>query len=193
MPARQTIADCLNWLLACLLLLGLGACSTSRQVATPEIVEQDSALLSNTADEKVPPGLQPAYIYEIDGEPVNYLRDALHLEPGEHRIRVWPRDTTPRSQQMVPDLVRIAMEHIEVLELTLDVKPGYRCYFAARTNIYQTTSVIGADTHHFPPNKFVIPVLVKEVPPADNIEGAKGLGLMAITMALPALVAPAAF
>jgi hypothetical protein len=36
-------------------------------------------------------------------------------------------------------------------------------------------------------------VLVREVAPADYIEGAKGLGLMGLTMALPALIAPAAF
>ncbi len=156
-------------------------------------MQQKPGLISDTAGNKVPVGLESAYIYEIDGQPVNYLRGSLHLPPGQHRIRVWPIDTAPRSNQIVPDLARIAMEHIEVLELTIDIKPGYRYVFAASTNISRTRSVIGADTHRFPENKYVIPVLVREVPPADYAEGAMGLGLIGLTMALPALIAPAAF
>lgn len=180
-------------LVVLLLTAMLGGCTAIGTQEEPDGAEQKSGLLRNTANTKLPPGLESAYIYEIDGAAVNYLRETIHLSPGEHRLRVWPVDNAPRSNQIVPDPVRIAMENIEVLELTVEIRPGYRYVFAARTNISRTRSVIGADSHRFPDNRYVMPVLVREVAPADYIEGAKGLGLMGLTMALPALIAPAAF
>jgi len=153
---------------------------------------RESGLLTNTILNKVPSGLERAWIYEIDGEPVAYTRRTFRLPAGEHTIRVWPLDNAPRSQQKVPDQTRILREEIVVEELTINIEPGYRYYLAARTNITRTTSTIaGTETYRFNPGKFIVPVVTKEAAPADYVEGAKGLSLFFLSMAIPAAIAPA--
>lgn len=153
---------------------------------------RESGLLTNTILNKTPPGLERAWIYEIDGEPVSYTRRTFRLPVGEHRVRVWPLDNAPRSQQRVPDENRILREEILVEELTIDIEPGYRYYLAARTNITRTTStILGTETYRFKPGKFIVPVVVKEAAPADYVEGAKGMSLFFLSMAVPAVIAPA--
>jgi len=153
---------------------------------------RESGLLTNTILNKVRPGLERAWIYQIDGEPVSYTRRTFRLPIGEHTIKVWPLDNAPRSQQLVPDENRILREEIVVEALTIDIEPGYRYYLAARTNITRTTSTIeGTETYAFKPNKFVVPVVVKEAAPADYVEGAKGMSLFFLSMAVPAAIAPA--
>lgn len=153
---------------------------------------RESGLLTNTILNKVPLRLERAWIYEIDGEPVSYTRRTFRLPIGEHTIKVWPLDNAPRSQQLVPDENRILREEIVVEELTIDIEPGYRYYLGARTNITHTTStIVGTETYAFKPGKFIVPVVVKEAAPADYVEGAKGMSLFFLSMAVPAAIAPA--
>ncbi len=153
---------------------------------------RESGLVTNTILNKVPSRLERAWIYEIDGEPVSYTRRTFRLPVGEHTIKVWPLDNAPRSQQLVPDENRILREEIVVEELTIDIEPGYRYYLGARTNITRTTStIVGTETYAFKPGKFIVPVVVKEAAPADYVEGAKGMSLFFLSMAVPAAIAPA--
>jgi len=153
---------------------------------------RESGLVTNTILNKVSPRLERAWIYEIDGEPVSYTRRTFRLPIGEHTIKVWPLDNAPRSQQLVPDQNRILREEIVVEELTIDIEPGYRYYLGARTNITRTTStIVGTETYAFKPGKFIVPVVVKEAAPADYVEGAKGMSLFFLSMAVPAAIAPA--
>jgi hypothetical protein len=109
---------------------------------------------------------------------------------GEHTIKVWPKDDAPRSQQMVPDHTRIQREDIVVEDIVIDVEPGYRYYIGARTNITRTKStIVGTETYNFPSGKFIIPVVVREAEPADYVEGAKGMSLFFLSMAIPAAIA----
>ena len=153
---------------------------------------RESGLVTNTILNKVPSRLERAWIYEIDGEPVSYTRRTFRLPVGEHTIKVWPLDNAPRSQQLVPDENRILREEIVVEELSIDIEPGYRYYLGARTNITRTTStIVGTETYAFKPGKFIVPVVVKEAAPADYVEGAKGMSLFFLSMAVPAAIAPA--
>ncbi|MGB5211990.1 MAG: hypothetical protein WBN31_11320 [Gammaproteobacteria bacterium] len=153
---------------------------------------RESGLITNTILTKVSSGLERAWIYEIDGEHVSYTRRTFRLPAGEHTIKVWPLDNAPRSQQKVPDPGRILREEIVVEELTINIEPGYRYYLAARTNITRTTSTIaGTETYRFRPGKFIVPVVSREAPPADYVEGAKGLSLFFLSMAIPAAIMPA--
>lgn len=153
---------------------------------------RESGLVTNTILNKVQSGLQRAWIYEIDGEPVTYTRRSFRLPVGEHTIKVWPLDNAPRSQQMVPDLARILREEIQVEAITIDVQPGYRYYLAARTNIVRTRStIVGTESYSFDGGKFIVPVVTKEAEPLDFVEGATGLSVFFLSMALPALIVPA--
>ena len=134
-------------------------------------------------------GVEPAWIYEIDGERVNYQRRTFRLPVGEHTIRVWPKDEAPRSQQMVPDEARILREQIVIEGITINVEPGYRYYLGARTNVTRTSStIVGTETYSFPSGKFIFPVITRESEPADYVEGAKGMSLFFLSMAIPAAI-----
>jgi hypothetical protein len=178
----------------------LAACAAAAGCSVNEVINpglhegRESGLVTNTILNKVPSGLQRAWIYEIDGEPVSYTRRTFRLPVGEHTIKVWPLDNAPRSQQMVPDLARIRREEIVVESITIDVEPGYRYYLAARTNIMRTQStIVGTETYSFRSGKFIVPVVTREAEPVDFIQGAKGMSVFFISMALPALLAPMAF
>jgi hypothetical protein len=152
---------------------------------------RESGLVTNTILNYPPAGLARAWIYEIDGQPVAYTRRSFRLPAGEHTLRVWPLDNAPRSQQMVPDHARILRENIRIEEVTIDVQPGYRYYLAARTNIIRFKStIVGTETYDFEGGKFIVPVVVREAEPADYVEGAKGMSLFFLSMALPAAIVP---
>ena len=178
-----------------LLLVALGSGCSVNEVMNQGLKEgRESGLVTNTIVNQVPMGLERAWIYEIDGEPVTYTRRSFRLPIGEHTLKVWPLDNAPRSQQMVPDLARIRRENIEIESITIDVEPGYRYYLAARTNIVRTRStIVGTETYNFKGSKFVIPVVTKEAEPLDFVEGATGMSVFFLSMALPAFVVPAAF
>ncbi len=155
---------------------------------------RESGLVTNTIYNKVSSGLERAWIYEIDGEPVSYTRRSFRLPIGEHTIKVWPLDNAPRSQQMVPDLARVRRENIAIESITIDVEPGYRYYLAAKTNIVRTRStIVGTETYSFKGGKFIVPVVTREAEPLDFVEGAKGMSVFFLSMALPAVAVPAAF
>lgn len=177
---------------AALLACGaLAACSVNQAMNQGLKPGRESGLVTNTILKYPPPGLERAWIYEIDGEPVVYTRRTFRLPIGEHTFRVWPLDNAPRSQQMVPDHARIRRENILIEEIKINIEPGYRYYLAARTNITRVRStIVGTETYNFASGKFIIPVVVKEAPPADYIEGAKGMSLFFLSMAVPAAVVP---
>ena len=181
--------------LAVVLLAGLaacGGCAVNGTINQGLKEGRESGLVTNTILNKVPSGLERAWIYEIDGEPVTYTRRSFRLPVGEHTIKVWPLDNAPRSQQMVPDLARVRREDIQIESITIDVEPGYRYYLAARTNIIRTRStIVGAETYTFRSGKFVMPVVTKEAEPLDLVEGAKGMSVFFLSMALPAILVPA--
>ena len=181
--------------LAVVSLAGLAAGCTVNEVMNQGLKEgRESGLVTNTILNKVGPGLERAWIYEIDGEPVTYTRRSFRLPVGEHTLRVWPLDNAPRSQQMVPDNARIIRENIEIEEITIDVEPGYRYYLAARTNITRTSStIVGTETYNFKSGMFIVPVVTREAEPLDFVEGAKGLSVFFLSMAVPAAVVPALF
>lgn len=171
------------------LLLALQACSVNPTLNPGTAPGRGSGLVTNTIFNKTPPGVEPAWIYEIDGEPVNYLRRSTRLPVGEHSIKVWPRDDAPRSQQLVPDHTRIRRENIIVEEIVIQVEPGYRYYLGARTNITRTKStILGTETHDFPSGKFIVPTIVREAEPADYVQGAKGMSLFFLSLAIPAVL-----
>ena len=174
-------------------LLGLTAGCAVNEVMNQGLKEgRESGLVTNTILNKAPLGLERAWIYEIDGEPVTYTRRSFRLPIGEHTLKVWPLDNAPRSQQMVPDLARIRRENIQIESITIDVEPGYRYYLAARTNIIRTRStIVGSETYNFKGGKFVVPVVTKEAEPLDFVEGATGMSVFFLSMALPAVVVPA--
>ncbi|KPK61338.1 MAG: hypothetical protein AMJ59_02660 [Gammaproteobacteria bacterium SG8_31] len=170
--------------------LSAGGCSVTRPADPGMVLGRESGMVTNTIYNKTPAGVEPAWIYEIDGEQVNYLRRSTRLSVGEHTIKVWPKDDAPRSQQMVPDRTRIQREDIVVEDIVIDVEPGYRYYIGARTNITRTKStIVGTETYNFPSGKFIIPVVVREAEPADYVEGAKGMSLFFLSMAIPAAIA----
>jgi len=71
------------------------------------------------------------------------------------------------------------------------VRPGYRYYLAARTNITRFRStIVGTETYDFEGGKFIVPVVVREAEPADYVQGAKGMSLFFLSLALPAAVVP---
>ena len=132
-------------------------CAVNRAEDAPR---RESGLVTNTILNKTPPGIEPAWIYEIDGKPVNYLRRTFRLTVGEHTIKVWP-----------------------------NVEPGYRYYLGARTNITRTRStIVGTETYSFPTGKFIYPVVTKEAEPADYVQGAKGMSLFFLSIAIPAAI-----
>jgi hypothetical protein len=167
----------------------LAACSVNQTMNEGLEPGRESGMVTNTILNKTPPGVESAWIYEIDGERVNYLRRSFRLPIGEHTIKVWPKDDAPRSQQMVPDETRILREEIVVEEMVVTVEPGYRYYLGARTNITRTRStIVGTETYNFPSGKFIIPEITREAAPADYVQGAKGMSVFLLSMAIPAAI-----
>lgn len=138
------------------------ACSAVEiEVAPPPV-----ALVVNSIGETMPPDVQPAHIYEIDGEPVPYQRRSYILEPGRHLVRVWPEGP---AQRMVPDVAAIEEEKIQVDAIELDVEAGHRYLLGARVTRTRTlvsvATVDGVKEEYGDWEKTVEPVLVKDVPP----------------------------
>jgi hypothetical protein len=178
------------------LLLASGGCATKARYVVNQGLDpaNPSGVVTNTFLNFPPPGLQRAYIYEIDGKHVPHTRRSFRLPAGEHTIRVWPIDTAPRALQIVPDLARIRRERIEVESITIDVKPGHRYFLAARTNVVSAKSTIpGADIHQFPDQKFVIPVVSDTAEPVDLEEASIGVALFLLPLVVAPMVVPALF
>ncbi len=114
------------------LALAVGGCASGPRYVLNQGLDpaNPSGIVTNTFLNFPPPGLERAYIYEIDGRHVPHTRRSFRLPAGEHTIRVWPIDSAPRSLQIVPDLNRIRREQIEVETITLHVRPGHRYYLA---------------------------------------------------------------
>lgn len=142
-----------------------------------EVEPAPTGRVTNTIGELTPGDVEPAHIYEIDGEPVMYQRRSFVLEPGEHRIRVWPEGP---PQRMVPDLAAIEEENIQVDTITLRVQAGHRYLLGARITTSRTlVSVTTAEdtrTEYGEWQKTVEPVVVKEVPPVELEEAVKSFG-----------------
>ena len=152
----------------------LGACATALNQGLQPGDEHGTVV--HTIDEDTPPDVEPAHVYEIDGEPVLHQRRSYALSPGEHTLRVWPEGP---AQRMVPDLEAIDRKQIQVDPLTIDVKPGYKYFVAARRT--QTRPVVtvvtedGERTTVGPWQVTITPVVVKEEPPVTLERAVKGM------------------
>lgn len=178
------------------LVIASGGCATKVQRVINQGLDpaNPSGVVTNTFLNFPSPGLERAYIYEIDGKHVPHTRRSFRLPAGEHTIRVWPIDSAPRSLQIVPDLTRIRREQIEVESITIDVRPGHRYFLAARTNVVSARSTIpGADTYQFPDQKFIVPVVSDRVEPVDLEEASIGVALFALPLIVAPMVVPAMF
>lgn len=66
--------------------------------AAPALRAPDPTGLVVAAARPLPPGVEPAWIVEIDGEPVPWRQTTHRLATGPHRIRVVPRVEGPPEQ-----------------------------------------------------------------------------------------------
>lgn len=178
-------------LLIALILLGATGVSGCSSVPGP-VPEEDTAgtaLVSFTVGHKLPTGRHPAYVFEIDGQPVNPWRGTYRLSAGKHEIRVWPDLGVPDYQQLIPDPALVAREQITVEAIEIEVWEGHRYYLAARTNVTRTRVSTGGEVHAFPRRKFVVPVVSAVVRPVPVTEAAKGIaGLLLPFVLLPGFV-----
>ena len=101
--------------LAVLAVTNGGCASSPRYVIHQELDPANpSGIVTSTFLNFPPPGLERAYIHEINGRHAPHTRRSFRLPAGEHTIRVWPIVSAPRSLQIVPDLNRIRREQIQV-------------------------------------------------------------------------------
>lgn len=176
------------------LFLALPVIVASGCAATPAAVDgdpsADKALVLNTADRHGQDGHHAAYIYEIDGRTVSWQQRAFLLEPGRHTFRVWPRLDMAESLVMIPDIVRIRRESIEVAEIELLLEPGYVYQLGARTNIGRTVSTIpGSDRFVSRDQTFIVPILLSAIRPKTLAEGAQGMSVFLAIMGAGPLAA----
>lgn len=147
-------------LVAYLLTAIVSACATSGPQP-----EEAKGLLTQTAGDRVPAGLEPATIYEIDGERVHVRRSHL-IGTGSHTVRVWPEQHGPRSSMPSPaDQAR--REGIRVVGLDVEIVEGERVYLAAKRYQYQTFVEDPWGLRHplGPPRDAIVPVVVMKVSP----------------------------
>lgn len=86
-------------IVALLIAIIAAGCATASDVVT---APPANAIVKNSIKLKAPAGTESAYIYEIDGEPVSYLKDAHILSPGKHTFRVWPKLGIGEKLVMIP-------------------------------------------------------------------------------------------
>lgn len=162
------------YLLLVLPILVASGCATGPAVGGDP--SAGKALVLNTADRGPQDGRHAAYIYEVDGRTVSWQQRAFLLEPGRHTFRVWPRLDMAESLVMIPDVVRIRRESIEVAEIELSLEPGYVYQLGARTNIGRTVSTIpGSDRFVSRDRTFIVPILLSAIRPKTLAEGAQGM------------------
>jgi hypothetical protein len=148
--------------------LALAGCTINGALNPGLRPEHQFGSVVHSIEEIVPPELEPAHIYEIDGQSVRHERRTFTLTPGQHAIRVWPQGP---AQRAVPDLVEIDQKNIQVEPINIEVEAGYRYVLAARTKRTRTRVDVvteeGIDTQFGDWQVTVKPVVVRTVPPAD--------------------------
>ena len=159
------------------------------------LAEQDPfGRITHTIGEDVPEGVQPAHVYEIDGEPVAWERRSHRLEPGEHSVRVWPKGP---PQAFVPDRAAIEEGRVQVDPVVIEVQAGFHYFLGieeTRTrSIVIVTTREGEETSYGNWEITYRAVLVKEEPPATLERAAKGFGLFAGSLAAAPLLGPFLF
>ena len=141
------------------------------------MVVEGAGLISNTIGTVVAEDLDPAHIYEIDGEIVSHHQGTFTLEPGRHAIRVWPQGP---AQRMIPDYEAIERERIQVDALELEVEAGYRYYLAAPSKesrtIVEVITEEGAERSLGDWQKTVEPVIVKVYGPLTTRQKVEAMG-----------------
>ena len=172
--------------LTCLLSLTFGACAAVNQ----GLQENDPyATVVHTIGEQLT-GVEPAHIYEIDGEEVMYQRRSFQLTPGEHELRVWPEGP---AQRMVPDLEAIERERIQVDAITLTVEAGHHYMIGAkRTRTRPVVEVVteeGIQTAYGEWQTTIEPVVVRIDPPVTWQRAATSLSGFFGSLALGPLLA----
>ena len=148
-----------------------------------------NAIVKNSIRLKAPAGTQSAYIYEIDGEPVSYLKNAHILPPGKHTFRVWPKQGMGEGLVMIPDTVKIAREEITVGSIEIELKSGFHYWLGARSVVGRTAIEADSDRLVSDPNSYISPVLLRAIEPKTLEEGAKGMSVFFGLLALGPLAA----
>lgn len=161
-------------------------CVAAPNVATPPPA---NAIVKNSIRLKAPAGTQSAYIYEIDGEPVSYQKDAHILPPGKHTFRVWPKFGMGEGLTMIPDRVKIARDEITVGSIEIELQSGFHYWLGARSVVGRTAIEADADRLVSDPNSYISPVLLKAIEPKTLEEGAKGMSVFFGLLALGPLAA----
>ena len=180
--ARRQLARIVSALIAVMMA---GCAATPTEATAPPA----NAVVKNSVKLKAPAGTQSAYIYEIDGEPVSYLKNAHILPPGKHTFRVWPKEGMGEGLVMIPDRVRIARDEITVGLIEIDLQPGFHYWLGARSVVGRTTIEADSDRLVSDPNSYISPVLLKAMQPKTLEEGAKGMSVFFGLLALGPLAA----
>jgi hypothetical protein len=173
-------------IVALLIVIVAAGCAAAPDVVTAPPAD---AIVKNSIKLKAPAGTESAYIYEIDGEPVSYLKDAHILSPGKHTFRVWPKLGMGEKLVMIPDRVKIARDEITVGSIEIELKPGFHYWLGARSVVGRTTIEAGIDSLVSDPNNYISPVLLKAIEPKTLEEGAKGMSVFFGLLALGPLAA----
>ncbi len=173
-------------ILTCFLSLAVGSCAAVNQ----GLQESDPyATVVHTIGEALT-SVEPAHIYEIDGEAVMYQRRSFQLPPGEHELRVWPEGP---AQRMVPDLEMIERESIQVDSMRLRVEAGHHYFLGAkRTRTRPVVEVVteeGTQVAHGDWQTTIEPVVVRVDPPVTWQRAATGLSGFFGSLALGPLLA----
>jgi len=138
-------------------------------------------------------GLEPAFVWEIDGLRVHHETPRHPVSPGAHRVRVWP-NTTESLFRLVPDPVEIDWNQIHVETLELVVEPGHAYVLAARRDRFEVRSTLpGGRIQTSGWRHNVTPVIVSADPPATVVEAAKGLGWIVLILCASAGIVPLFF
>lgn len=173
-------------IVALLIAIIAAGCATAPDVVT---APPANATVKNSIKLKTPAGTESAYIYEIDGEPVSYLKDAHILSPGKHTFRVWPKLGMGEKLVMILDMVKIARDEIRVGSIEIELKSRFHYWLGARSVIGRTTIEAGADSLVSDPNSFISPVLLKAIESKTLGEGARGMSVFFGLLALGPMAA----
>jgi hypothetical protein len=165
------------------------------QAGAPAPVPPDrrGTIAGAAPDVPSPQGLEPAYVWEIDGARVPQGTARHPVEPGSRVIRVWP-NTNESMFRLVPDPVEIDVNRIDVEALEIAVEPGHAYVVAARRDRFEVRSTLpGGRIQTGGWHYRIPPVVISAAPPATLVEAAEGFGWIVLFVASSALIVPLFF
>jgi hypothetical protein len=173
-----------------LVVVAVGCVSNRPPPVSPD---RRGMIVGVRGDAPLPAGIVPAFVWEVDGERVLYDARRHPVDPGLHRIRVWP--DAPESQfRLVPDPVEVDWDRIDLETLEILVQPGHTYRIGAQRDRFEVRSILPdgrvetSGWHHT-----ITPVLLSEQPPATLEEAAKGLGWILLVLGGSSLIVPLFF